>query len=103
LDVSAYDALVLDMGLVTQPINVALSVRDKGTTVQETQVITIDTFGLHVFDLLALQNIDLSNLDLITMRIVRAPAATDDIVANFNEIYFFSSDVIFASAFEPLD
>ncbi|WP_223789215.1 hypothetical protein [Marinicella meishanensis] len=101
-DASAYEALVLDMGLVTNPISVTLTLRDKTSGTQETQNTVIDTFGIHVFDLAAFQ-IDRSNLNLMGMRITRGSGITEDILANFNAIYFFDDDVIFASDFEPLD
>ena len=100
LDLSAFDALVLELGLVTQPINVVFSLREKTSAMTHIESQVIDSFGLYIFDLTEFDTIDRSQIDIINLRIGPAQSASGDGLANFNTVYFFEDELIFNDDFE---
>ena len=100
LDLSGFDALVMDMGLVTQPVNVVLSLREKTSAVTQISHQVIGEFGLYVFNLTEFDMINLGEVDIINLRITPAQSASADGLANFNAVYFFEDEIIFNHDFE---
>lgn len=100
LDLSGFDALVMDLGLVTQPVNVVFSLREKTSAVTQISNQVIDGFGLYVFNLTEFDMIDLSQIDLINLRITPAQTVNGDGLANFNAVYFFEDEFIFIDGFD---
>lgn len=85
LDLSAFDAMVLDMGLVTQSVVVVLTLKEKASTNSHDEFI-IDNFGQKVFALADFDTIDRSQVDIINLRVGSAQSATGDGIANFNSV-----------------
>jgi hypothetical protein len=100
LDLSSFDALVLDMGLVTQPVRMTLFLREKNTATSHEESFIVDQFGLHVFDLLEFDHLDLSQLDILSLRLNPHTTVNNDGLATINGVFLFEDEVIFSDDFD---
>lgn len=100
LDFAEFDALQLDVGLVTQPVRLTLSLRDKVNMNQQSVQMEIDQFGLYRFEFDDFDQIDFSQIDLIGIQFFRGTGSNSATAMNINSIELINDDVVFANGFE---
>lgn len=102
VDISAYDFLSFEVGLITQPFSVVLTLRDAEFVQSQSMFFTVDQFGQYQFDLFEFDEINLSRVDSMQMRFNLTQDANADGAMNINHVELVVSDVIFAADFEHL-
>ncbi len=102
VDISAYDFVSFEVGLITQPFFVTLTLRDAEFVQSQSMAFMVDQFGRYEFDLFEFDEVNLSRVDSMQMRFNLTQDANADGAININDVELVVSDLIFAADFEHL-